>query len=195
MQVAPGFSVRLGLGVLAFLGLIGGHVGAYSVVAPDPAHHDELLQVTGHGSGWVLIALVAAVLASSVASFARRSSVRHSGRRLQLLTATWLRLAFVQFAGFLLLESFERATSGGSIGSLLAEPVVVVGALAQLVVALLGAGLVVAVARAVTSLRRRRLAWSDDPDSDGFLPVSSVVPLHRSVACAAWNLRGPPALL
>ena len=185
----------LWLAALAFAGLLAGHFLGYVAAAPDPHLREELLAATGHGShGIAVSAGVAAGLAAMIALVVTQVRGRDGapGTGSSLLR-TGVLLWVLQSAGFTALEFFERGGLAHGFEHLVHEPAFVLGLVAQLVVAVIAAGLVwllvVTVGALLRCLARPR------PRATSLVPrvlVRYAAPL--GVARRAWNLRGPPAI-
>jgi hypothetical protein len=137
----------LAVGGLAWAGMVAGHLLAYAIVYPRPHHRMEHLVATGHGT-LPLHAICA--LSCAPAVLAVVALLRLRGRTTPRPTARWL--AAIQILGFVLVESIER---GSSAGSILGEPAFLLGLVLQVVIALVAAGLVRVVTRAVSMLVAR----------------------------------------
>lgn len=138
-----------GLPVLgfAFAGLVLGHALSYVIAVPDPHHRDLLLQHTGHhylpafGQGALMLFLAA------IAAVVFRTSQRSAGRaeRFAPLAA---QLALAQIGAFTAQELLERTVSGSGFADLRDGRILLVGVIAQVPVALIGAALLRWIARA-----------------------------------------------
>jgi hypothetical protein len=134
----------LAVGGLAWVGMVAGHLLAYALVYPLPHDRMEHLAATGHGT-LPLHAICALACAPAVITVVAILRLRQ--REAPRPTAQWL--AAIQILGFVLVESVER---GSSAGSLLGDPAFLLGLVLQVVIALLAAGLVRVVTRAVSML-------------------------------------------
>ena len=181
------------LGLLAFAGLLGGHLLSYAIVAPHGHERAELLRTTGHGLPDLFGPLaIAALLGAVVGSIGLhlRSATRDRGARggPRTVVILWA----LQTLGFVLLESSERALSAHPVGELLHEPAFLVGLVAQLVVALAGSLLITALRRTADAIRRL-LAWVPPVEATataGSTPATSAP--RQNLRHFAWSLRGPP---
>ena len=145
MRTAIGVRERIYLALLGFAGTLAAHSIAYWLVAPDPHHHARLLLSTGHGYWGVVtpIAMGLAVAGIAVALISRAgASARFS------VVAT--RAVALQLLAFLAMETIERASVGGSL-AVIKEPVVLVGLVVQMLIALVIAGLLLVLTRALDS--------------------------------------------
>jgi len=176
--------------LLGCLGLVTAHSLSYVLAAPDAHVHAELLTRTGHGSRWWVVAVVISLVMTAASRLlpAPRPTLSSGGHRLR---TTFARLAAFQIIGFGLLETIERAGTG-ALASLAADPVMWLGAVVQVLVALAATAFLYVVVR--VSRRRAAVAHSLRPTLSFDLPPAPAR-LRPSPARAAWNLRGPPALL
>jgi hypothetical protein len=168
-KVASGDVSRLRLlavGGLAWVGMVAGHLLAYTLVYPQPHHRMQHLAATGHGT-LPLYAICA--LSCAPAVLAVVGVLRLRRRPDPLPTARWL--ATVQVLGFVLVETVER---GSSAASILREPAFLFGLILQVVIALLAAGLVRVVTKAVSKLVSR-------PRGNGKAPRQIPSPAARAV--------------
>lgn len=185
----------LWLVLLALGGLLAGHVVSYFVVAPDSHERGRLLELTGHSQhsafGTVALAATFAALIAIAFQIVRRSrgvGYRPVVGRVRVGTILW----FVQTAGFVALETWERGHGPSGIAELLNEPAFLIGLVAQLLVAIVATVLVLLVHATVGALLRGFVSPAEAPQG----PLFSSQPLDRpreSIARAAWNLRGPPS--
>jgi hypothetical protein len=191
----PAARTRLWLGALAFFGVVAAHVIAYQVAAPESHAHNQLLESTGHRYWIVVVAIALGALVAGLAGFGARvwlGAPPVNQRSHSAIAAIAVRLAPLQALGFLALETGERFVSGAGPEGLLAEPAVQIGLLTQVVVALLGALLLVAVGKTVHRLLTRL---------DGLPRAPRVVTLRRlprancpllQVASGGATVRAPP---
>ena len=175
------------LTLLSLAGMALAHVASYFMAARDHVHRSALLTDTGHGDSGTFEVLAPVLGVLALATIVGGAAGGRSSR-----ISSW-QVAGLQVGAFVLIEVFERATVGTSLLELLAEPVFQVGLAIQLLIA----ALVTWVAQALTELvlrisRSKRPRQHDhiypDPSSVTFTPT-------RSLARAAWNLRGPPPTL
>lgn len=184
----------LWLALLAFAGLLGGHLLSYAVIAPHGHERTELLRVTGHGlqdlfGPLAIAALIAAAvgfIGSQLRSDPRDGDAGRAGPR-RPAVALWV----MQTLGFVALEATERALSSHPVTELVREPAFLVGLVAQLFVALAGT-LLIAALRRTAEVIRRLMAWA--PPSQGaverYTPATSTP--RSSFRHYSWSLRGPP---
>ena len=186
---------RLVLGGTAALGVIVAHGAAFVLAAPNPHARQELLASTGHGYWAVAIAagvgLFVAALAGVVWAGLRTSEPASPGDVFRRFAA---RLALLQVVGFVLLEGAERVAVDGSLAELWTTPVLGIGIVAQVLVALVGAALVAALSRAVAVVAlalRRAPARPARSLTATATSVSIWAPAHLAVG--GLTLRGPPS--
>ena len=176
---------RVGLGLLSIAGTTAGHYLSYLFVAPDPHQRGHLLESTGHGGESTFVILsVAALLATCIAIFGGRAPRRAWG-----MAQATSRLAFMQVAAFLILESVERLAEGTPLIEAAREPVVALGLAVQLIVALAGAFLLRVLQRAAT------ITVTGTPGLGGatsLLAIDGSVVLTSRFEKRAWEARGPP---
>lgn len=177
----------------AAAGLVGGHLLNYVWLSPEPRARHAILAVTGHSylPDGLVIGLVAALLAGIGTTIlgalapGRRPSLRHAA----------LCLAGLQTAGFLLLEVVERLLGGAPLSDL-AGPVLVLGVPLQVVLALLGASVLVLIARTARVAMAR---LSRGPRPVVVRRIRQPLPPARSPARAdvrgGLAIRAPPHLL
>ena len=184
----------LWLGGVAISGVISAHAVAYFIAFPHGHSRTVLLQSTGHRSWGVVVALALGALVVSLARFtlqaARRSLIPPlETRSLYVLTAR--RLILLQASGFVLLEALERLLLGTGPAQVLAEPVVLIGVALQILSALVAAGFLVFLGRALDRLcdRSPRSGFGTPPRlrSEG-----RTLPPRFLVATGGATLRGPP---
>ncbi len=185
---------RLWLGALAAAGVGLTHAVAYFLTAPDPEARRELLEQTAHGywsyaSAVALGLLVAGLSGFAIARVRERAEQRRAGGSLYLFIAT--RLIVLQGLGFLVLEASERAVAG-QLDHFLAEPVVLLGVVIQAVVAVIGAALLVMLARLVETLVSGRSSIFVRPPSRTFAPILSIPQPHTYIGAGGAAPRAPP---
>ena len=176
------------LGGLAFSGVIAAHFLAYFVAAPDGHHRTELLASTGHGSWTYFVALALGALVACLGGVAWSAAT--TGEKHLIWSRCAFRLVLLQTLGFTGLELGERLLHGVSGAELIAEPVFVLGLLAQVVVALAAAGLLRLVVKIVGRLRLRSDLAKAEPCISSF--HTDVIGRRVLVAVGAGTLRGPP---
>lgn len=189
MRSGPRLRTRLWLGALAFAGVAFAHGLTFLLVAPDPHARERLLASTGHGYWPYVMPVALGALVAALAGFAAGRRAAAPADRLYRVTA--LRMAILQTAGFVLLESAERFFAHASLATLMAEPFLLIGISVQVALALVAALLLVVVARVVErfSSRRFRLRPAKAARPRGVLRAAA--PRLR-VASGGATLRGPP---
>ena len=181
----------LWVGCLAAFGVFAAHVAAFRVATPDVHHRLELLEETGHGYWSVVAPLALGLLAAGLAAFIRRRASNDPGTRASFFR-TAVTLSVLQVGGFLVLEAIERTVSGVSPAAVLTDRVVLIGIVLQVIAALLGALLLVAlgaaVDRLVAALRTVRRSSATIPQVSARVPHLVAAPLNAG----GRGLRGPP---
>ena len=174
---------RLLLGCGASTGVVVAHLLSYRLAAGHG--HAELLGATGHGPTWPLAALLMGLIVTGLAP--RRTFVRSAVGYVGVAC----RLAVLQLVAFGGLEVVERSLAGLDPAHLLHETAFVLGLAAQVLVAFLGASLFLGITAIARSFGKAL-----PPRSRAAAPRHRVTYLYlgskRSVARAAWSLRGPP---
>jgi hypothetical protein len=181
---------RVPLGVAASAGgaMVLAHWIAYLIAVPDSHSRAHVLASSGHEYWLYAAALGLAAGVFGVGAFLRSrlaggDDVRGVGARLMV----------IQVLGFLVLETTERIASGHAWSEALTEPVVAIGVIAQIAVALIGAALLRGVARVVARIRAARTVLVDATPTIPFFPsLSDCVPAV-ALAAGGLGLRGPPA--
>lgn len=183
------------LAVTAAIGVLAGHFVGYRLVFPgSPQRHAALVE-TGHGYLPLAIRVVAMLaVVAAAATFARGYARAHeNGEAPPTPRATSLRLAVLQVLAFVGLEFVERIVTGVPFHHFLL-PVLIVGALAQVAIAALGAVLIAALYRTGVAIGR---AFAPDD-------AAAVSPLWNPALLTAGDgralptptpIRGPPPLL
>jgi hypothetical protein len=184
--------IRFWLLALSLWGVAGSHWAGYLLAAPNPDARAHLLASTGH-SYWPVAASAAwFALAAGAASFLYRAATRSGYEaRGRLFVVTALSLMALQATGFVLLEATERVASGMGIAHLLQEPAVLIGLALEAVVALVGAGLVWLLARAVEVFQGLGRSLTVAPPAPiRWHPAAAPLITSGVALCAAP--RGPP---
>ena len=184
---------RLWIGGLASGGVVAGHALAFTLVAPHPVQRQDLLSETGHGAWPLLVPMAMGALVAGLAGFAvnqlRDERPLPPAARLRGAAG---RLVPLQLAAYLLLEALERLASGHDLTELPGEPVIAIGLVAQIVMALVGAALLTLFARFVDRLGR---LLRQDPRAPRLLVVPgapAIVLPRRRPARGPASPRGPP---
>lgn len=125
----------------AVAGLLIGHFLAYLLAVPDPDHRDLVLRDTGHvylpTLGQVALILFAAAVVT-VTGRAIGASRRADRARLTTLAG---RLVVLQVGAFAIQEVAERLVARAPLGDLLSTRVLIVGVVAEAIVAVVAASL------------------------------------------------------
>ncbi|HEV3473724.1 MAG TPA: hypothetical protein VG408_11095 [Actinomycetota bacterium] len=178
--------VPLGIAALAGGAMVLAHWIAYVIAVPDGHSRAHVLDSTGHDY-WLYAAAVG--LAAGVLGMGASIRTRLAeGRDVRGIGG---RLAMMQVLGFLTLEMAERIASGHAWSEVLHEPVIAIGVVAQLVVALLGAVLLRGVVRVIARLRATRTAPTATATIRFLISDSISVP-PVALAAGGLGLRGPP---
>jgi hypothetical protein len=184
---------RLWIGGLAAGGVAIAHTVAFLVAAPDPLRREELLDATGHGSWPLIVAIAMGALVAALTGFvAGRFRGHHSTAPAALFRGTAVRLVPLQVVAFVILEALERLVMGHVPTDLLGEPVLVIGLIAQPLVALAGSLLLTLFARLVDRLV---VLLHQVPRAPRALVPQGVLaaPFPRTrIATDPANPRGPP---
>lgn len=189
---APG-AIRLA--GTAAVGVLAGHFLGYRLVFPGSPQRHAILIETGHGYfpvAFRFAAMLAVIVgASTLASGYARA--RAGGFVAPTVRVTTARLALIQLSAFAGLEFFERLVSGVPFHHFLL-PVLLVGTLAQIAIAAVGATLLKVLYRA----GRAAAAWLGEDFAAADPPLwtpSAVRPSTGRPIEAPAPIRGPPALL
>ena len=194
MNLNAGPRLRLLLGGTAALGVILAHCAAFLIVEPDSHLRHQLLSKTGHtyGTGFGLAVFVAG-LASLVWNSIHASRMRSTA---EVFRAVAPKLALLQVAGFVLLEVAERLLTSGSFGlaGLVAEPVFVIGVVAQVVVSIAGAVVLALLSRAAAAIAAA-IRRSTPRPVRVLVPTATTDATWSRVhlAIGGLTLRGPPS--
>lgn len=178
-------------------GVLIGHWMAYLLAFPDAAVRAEVLAHAGHGY-WslavkgVVVLAAAGVAAVLVRAFWERGAAEAHITFLEGWSALAARLACLQMGGFLVLEVSERAVAGMGGRSLFGGSVLAVGLALQVLLAGLGALVLLCLARAAA-----RIAGTfRGPTTVGLVRprIGEAGPAHRGtlVLAGASGVRGPP---
>jgi hypothetical protein len=184
---------RRQLAALSFGGVLLSHALAYALTVRDPHERLQLLHATGHDywSYFLIVAVVAS--AWGLCSFALGLTREREGwSSLGFFRHAATRLTLLQEGIFLCLEASERAVASGSVTALLSEPALPAGLLIQVLVAVLGAALLLGLVGAV----RRVLRDRDGEPTPAALPslrATSVAVRARPPLVGGPGLRAPPS--
>ena len=179
---------------IAVAGMVLGHFVTYLIAFPQQHHRDLVLQVTGHDylSAFTHAALVLA-MAGAVAIVVRACNTpeRGSVSTFASLAGT---LALVQVSAFVGQEVLERVVAGAPLGDL-GSPLLAIGVIAQVTVAVAGSAITVWLA--MTSDRLARVAdsarvrfWHPDPL---VMLASASESSDNADIVAARRTRAPPS--
>jgi hypothetical protein len=136
----------------AFVGLIVGHLLSYLIAIPEAARRDAVLAESGHtylhlaGDVAIVLAFAAVVTVGLRAAAGRGSTEMPSGVRL-----AW-RLGALQAGAFVAMELGERLVSGTGFGELFTDHLFGIGIVVQLVIASVGALLLLWLGRVVVRI-------------------------------------------
>jgi hypothetical protein len=184
---------RLLLGGMAAAGVVASHSVAYLIASPDPHIRAELLEATGHDDFGVVIALALGVLVAGLLRFASgRAWAQTDSRASDLYALTVPRLLALQLGGFVTLEMIERVLMGVTPLHIVSEPAVVIGLLLQAGAALIGACLLILLAKTLESVFSRQGITASGGDRVPLIPARRVLPARIEVAVGSGTLRGPP---
>jgi hypothetical protein len=188
----PSPSRGLAFIAVAVGGLLVGHALSYVFAVPDPYHRDLVLQRTGHGylPGLTEIAVVLAVGAiAGLLGSAARGRVARTPRFAGVAGA----MVATQVVAFVALEVLERLVANAGLGDLGHHHLLTIGIATQVVVALLGAGLLAWLTRAserVAAVLARPVAPPLARPVLAFAAPANVP--GGSAALVAEPIRGPP---
>jgi hypothetical protein len=150
---------RLPLAGAAVAGAAVGHSIAYLIVAPQGRTRAALLAGTGHGYRSTLAAAEIVLGLLALVMFVGRHF--HRGLRSQRRPPSdepwaWLasRLALLQVSIFVVQEVVERAVAGSPVGGMTSDRLLLIGVLVQVVLAVLGAALLVWLGRVAAAVGR-----------------------------------------
>ena len=189
-------SERLWLGGLAAAGVVLSHSLSFLFVEPDPHARHRLLDATGHRYfTWVTVVaiglLVAGVAGGTIKRLRGGAEEAAHGRSFVGSVAA---LVLIQVLAFIALESVERLVVDGSPVGPLTDPVMAIGCLVQIIVAVAGALLLVALAHGVDRIAARFLASPPQPTGSARAWwATSVLPSTPAPATGGPTVRGPPA--
>jgi hypothetical protein len=165
-------------------------------VLPDAASRHAVLAETGHGYMGMAIGLaVASAVMAAIACFALgiRRGTGGADAPLAFTSLAW-RLVLLQPAGFVLLEVGERLAAGVPAHHML-DPVIVVGTLLQAVAAVIGAAILVVLARGGELVGKAVSGRANfEHAASSFEPPREVVPSVRHLL-RPGPIRAPPAHL
>jgi hypothetical protein len=187
----------LPLAGVAVAGVVTGHWLSYIMAVPDTPLRQSVLAGSGH-SYWFLavrVALLAAVAGLGTTGLRHVwTSSRDQGTPAHR-TFAWLalRLGLIQVTGFVILEIVERLAAGSPLGGLFGHSLLTFGVAIQVLMACMGALLVMVVARtarrAAVVLASRSVRWRGAASilRASLLSIRTLQPM-----LGAAGLRGPP---
>jgi hypothetical protein len=184
--VRVGVRPRVYLALVAFAGTLAAHSIAYRVAAPEPHHHASLLLETGHGYWSVVTPFAVALAVAGIAG-----ALVASNGSTQRFGGIAARAVVFQVVAFLVMETIERASVGGSL-AVLEEPVVLIGLAIQLLAALALAGLLVVLTRALDSSTRSSAAPLHPPVPRSSFESDSDFAAPQGFQYGGALLRAPP---
>ena len=187
MRTSIGARERVYVALLAFAGTLAAHSIAYWMVASDPHHHASLLLSTGHGYWGVVTPLAIGLSVAGIAG----SLISRSGP-LARFGDVALRAIALQLLAFLIMETVERATVGGSL-VVIKEPVVLVGLVVQMVIALAIAALLLVLTRVLDSASGSSILAAPTVGRPTHLGTLSKSPDLPEFRYGGALLRAPPA--
>jgi hypothetical protein len=187
--------LRLLLGGLAASGVVAAHLIAYFLAEPDPHAREDLLAATGHHRWTLVVAITLGFTVAGLVHYAwARALSPHAGKlpggALFRLAAG--RLIPMQVLGCVGLEAVERWFAGQPVATVLTEPAVMIGVFLQLLVAVVGALILVLFARAIDLILGRRVLLTFSAPRTIPRPILHVLPPRFQVAAGSGTLRGPP---
>jgi hypothetical protein len=189
-------SERLWLGGLAAAGVVLSHSLSFLFVEPDPHARQRLLDATGHRYfTWVTAVAIGILVAGLAGGTIKRlgGGVEEAVYR-RTFVGSAAPLVLIQVVAFIALESVERLVVDGSPLGPLTDPVMAMGCVVQIVVAVVGALLLVALAHGVDCIAARFLASPPQPTGPARAWwATSVLPPTPAPATGGPTVRGPPA--
>jgi hypothetical protein len=187
----------LPLAGVAVAGVVTGHWLSYLIAVPDAPLRESLLAGSGH-SYWFLavrLALLAAVAGLGTTGLRHVWALPRDQGTPAHRTFAWLALllGLIQVTGFVILEIVERLAAGSALAGLFGHSLLTLGVAIQVLMACVGALLVMVVARtarcAAVVLATRSVRWR--PDVSIVRPSLLPAPTLRPMVGAAGP-RGPP---
>jgi hypothetical protein len=181
-----GLRSRIYLALVAFAGTLAAHSIAYRFAAPEPHHHATLLLETGHGYWSFVTPLAVGLMVAGIAG-----ALLGGARSQQRFGGIAGRAVILQVVAFLIMETVERASVGGSL-SVLQEPVVLIGLVVQVLVALALAGLLVVLTRALDTSTGSSVPLHRPSVPKSFVETVNERSLLRGFEYGGALLRAPP---
>lgn len=179
----------MGMAALAGAAMVLAHWIAYVIAVPDSHSRAHVLSSTGHDH-WLYLAAVA--LAAGVFGLGAFVRARLTDGTSNSFRYAATRLIGLQVLAFVSLEFAERILTGHEAMSLIGEPVIAIGVVAQIVVALVSAAFLCGVARVIARIRAARSVPLASSPAVGYLSSSVPAPVV-ALASGGLGLRGPPA--
>jgi hypothetical protein len=174
-------------------GVLIGHWLAYVVAVPHPRAREGLLAVTGHAylPGAAKLVLVALVIALGALFW---GALQHRDPRAFSFVRVASKLAFLQVVAFSAMEMLERVGSHVPVGELFSHRLFLLGVLAQVLTALLGALVLAWVMKSVLVARLARSEAGEPPRPGFSFQVPASAGVLRSADIRLTNgARAPPA--
>ena len=193
MGSGPKGSTRLLLGGMAAAGIVVAHLLAYLFAVPDPHDRVHVLESTGHGAWGYVAALGLGLLVAGLLRYVVKSFRGGDGSTAPFPTIA-ARLAVLQLGGFIAIEALERLSVDHTTSGLFSEPVIQMGLLLQVVIALIGALALTLLTRAIRSVLARRSGPQGATDSVKPFPRVAEIVRRSTVGTGGGTLRGPPLL-
>jgi hypothetical protein len=182
----------LPLGGTAAAGVLLGHWLAYVVAFPAPAVREQALQQSGHAY-WLNAVRLAVVLAvSGLAVVVGRFLRGPSSGRAETFASLSRRLAAVQVVAFTGMEVAERLVAGAPLAHMLQNDVFLLGLAAQVVVACLGALLLLWFGRGAASVAGALRPLTPPSTRTASPRPRSAALRPLPVLAGATGVRGPP---
>jgi hypothetical protein len=188
--------LRLLLGGLAASGALAAHAIVYLLAEPQHHHPGSDPAAVTSGGSWMFLA--PAALGLTVAGVVRLAFVKTSSPSIStsssgsLFATAAMRLVPLQVLGCVGLQTLERLASGEHITTALTEPAVLIGASLQVLVAFIGAFILVLFTKAIDLFLGRSLPFPSAARPACPRPISRVLPARFQVAAGLGTLRGPP---
>jgi hypothetical protein len=178
----------------AAAGVLAGHFLGYRIVFPGSPQRHGILIETGHGYFPVALRFAAmiAVIVGAATLARGYARAKDGGRALPTVGITASRLAVLQLSAFVGLEFFERLVSGVPFHHFLL-PVLLVGAIAQIAIAAVGAALIHALYRVGERAARTTVPGCAAAQPKLWVPERVPFASNRSLD-APRPIRGPPSL-
>jgi hypothetical protein len=178
-------------------GVVLGHWLTYVLAIPEAPARNQILIHAGH-SYWPFAVQAAVVLAVvALGSLILRhvtSLTSWMDPREDRLSRVALRLAWVQIAGFTLMEGAERWVAGAPVTGMFQHHLFLTGLLIQVLVACGGAFILLLVARAAVRLAEALRSERRERAPARLEWIARVADLRPRLQSGAAGLRSPPSL-